>query len=190
MAAHLRFEEVLSLYGLKENDLECPCPQELKLNITDKIANWQVFGRKLGISSQKIVAIERENRTEDEKKIILLDVWEQLFGSDATCLKLAKALFDCQRRDLTEEICKEVHVCITTKSQATPIVETTHGQRPIPGSGDTSTEGALREATEGTAVAKQQTIKTEESSLSQMAQTVSTETRSKSYVLYTKLINF
>ena len=109
-------EELLSHCGVKKSDLECRCPGELKIEIAKKLSDWKVFGRTLGIAQERIEAIDRENHTEDQRKIALLDTWDQKFGSDATCLKLVTALHSCRRRDLIEDV-----VCKAVTTLATPI---------------------------------------------------------------------
>ena len=108
MAAIPSLEEVFSRCRVAESDLQCAYPYELRINVAKRLTNWREFGYSAGIPREKIEAIERDQPSEEVKRIIALDTWHQLHGSAATCLKLVKALFASDRVDLAEEVCRGV----------------------------------------------------------------------------------
>ena len=110
MAASLQVEsqpldDILSDQGLKKEDLDEECSQAIRFKISLKITDWKMTGYYLEMSSQTLRDIEVENRTEDERRIVLLETWHKREGRRATCYRLLQALYRCQRRDLVEEMC-------------------------------------------------------------------------------------
>ena len=59
-------------------------------------------GRFLEISSEKLAAIDRENDTEEQRKVALLHLWSRREGRGASCLKLASMLHRRERADLVD----------------------------------------------------------------------------------------
>ena len=108
MAAIPSLEEVFSRCKVTENDLQLACPRELRINLAKRLTNWRVFSYRVGIPREKIEAIERDQPSEEVKRIVAVDTWHQLHGSGATCLKLVKALYASERVDLVEEVCRGV----------------------------------------------------------------------------------
>ena len=106
--AELNLEDVVSRCGLPRGRLQEECSLEIILKIAAKLDDWKMVGHYLGIPSEKLKAIERENDTEDQRKIAMLDVWHKREGKAASCWKLANALYQHGRRDLVESLCKAV----------------------------------------------------------------------------------
>ena len=67
-----------------------------------------MVGHYLTMPSEELKAIERENDTENLRKVAMLDTWHKREGKAASCWKLANALFQHGRRDLIESLCKAV----------------------------------------------------------------------------------
>ena len=61
-----------------------------------------MVGHYLGIPSEKLKAIEREDYTEDQRKVALLETWRKGEGRSATCWKLVNALDKHGRQDLVK----------------------------------------------------------------------------------------
>ena len=98
--------ELLGRYDLRTTDLEWECPREIRNKIAVKLIDWKVFGAFLGFPPEKVASIDADHRTEDQRKIALLDSWHEREGEYATCLKLAKVLHDRNRRDLICQLCQ------------------------------------------------------------------------------------
>ena len=84
-------EEIISCNGLTHKDLESVCPRDVRLEVALKIVEWKMFGRYLNVPEEKLVAIDRENYTEDQRRVDLLDTWSNREGEGASYLKLAHA---------------------------------------------------------------------------------------------------
>ena len=101
-------EDILSRHGLKEKDLERECPRDIRHRIAAKIIDWKMVGYFLEFPAEKLAAIDRENDTEDQRKVVLLDSWGKREGRKASFLKLATVLHRRERADLVELLCVNV----------------------------------------------------------------------------------
>lgn len=101
-------EEILSRHGLKETDLDRECPQSVRDEIALKLDDWEMVGRCLEFSLEKLRDINRENTRQELCRIALLDTWGKREGKRATYLKLAGALHRRQRCDLVEFLCAQL----------------------------------------------------------------------------------
>ena len=108
MATALSLEEVLSQYGLKRKDLEAVCPRDVRNKVAVELIDWKMVGHCFDFSRAKLEAIDRENQTEDQRKVALLDAWGESEGKGATYFKLAEILHRRGRRDLVQMLCDEL----------------------------------------------------------------------------------
>ena len=98
-------EEVLSRYGLKPTDLDKECPERVRDEVAVKLDDWEMAGRYLEFTLEKLRDINRENCSQELCRIALLDTWGKREGKKATYLKLASVLYRRQRCDLVEFLC-------------------------------------------------------------------------------------
>ena len=101
----LYLEEILSKHGLMKNDLDKKCSPCIRNDIALKISNWKMIGHHFGIPKEKLIAIQIENRTEEERRVELLCTWSEQKGKQATYLKLIDALYHRKRCDLVDTLC-------------------------------------------------------------------------------------
>ena len=106
--AELNLKDIVARCGLTKERLQEECSREVSLKIATKLDDWKMVGHYLGIPPEKLKAIERENDTEDQRKVALLDTWRKGEGRGATYWKLANALYEHGRRDLVELLCKAI----------------------------------------------------------------------------------
>ena len=107
--AKLKLEDIVSRCGLTSERLHEECSREIVLEIATKLKDWKMVGNYLSMPSEKLKAIERENDTEDQRKVAMLDTWREREGAAASYWKLANALYQHGRRDLVEILCKAIH---------------------------------------------------------------------------------
>lgn len=112
MAVSLK--EILSPYGIAEKDLDKECSNDIISRIALKIIDWKVTGHCLGVPKEKISAIDVDNKTEEQRRIALLDTWRMREGKNATYSKLIHALHDQGQCDLVEILCNLVKSVIRT----------------------------------------------------------------------------
>ena len=101
-------EEILSRHGLKLEDLDKECPGSVRDEVAAKLDDWEVVGRYLEFTLEKLRDINRENASQELCRIALLDTWGKREGKRATYLKLASVLHRRQRCDLVEFLCAKL----------------------------------------------------------------------------------
>ena len=101
-------EEILSRYGLKVTDLDRECPREVRDEIAVKFDDWEMAGRCLEFTLEKLRDINRENSSQELCRIALLDAWGKREGKAATYCKLAGVLYRRERCDLVEFLCAKL----------------------------------------------------------------------------------
>ena len=104
----LSLEEVLSKHGLKRQDLEAVCPRDIRNKVAVELVDWKMVGHCLNFSRAKLEAIDRENQTEDQRKVALLDAWGEREGKQSSYFKLAEVLHQRGRNDLLQILCDEL----------------------------------------------------------------------------------
>ena len=106
----LDLEEVLSQNDITREDLDKECSPGIRYEIAIRIIDWKMIGYYFGIPKEKLVAIEKENRTEEQCRVDLLYTWSMREGRQATYYKLINALYHRDRRDLVETVCKLIRI--------------------------------------------------------------------------------
>lgn len=113
----LSLDDVLARHEVKREDLDFNCPRMIRYRIAGELTGeWNLLGIELDISGSKLKSIHHDNhlRGDEDKAVALLDVWAEEYGEDATCLKLAEALYSRKKRNIIEVLCREVKGCIRT----------------------------------------------------------------------------
>ena len=106
-------EEILSRYEFKITDLDRECPQSVRDEVAVKFDDWEMIGRYLEFTQEKLRNINHENTSQEQCKIALLDTWAKREGGKATYLKLAGVLHRRQRYDLVEFLCAKLKLIMT-----------------------------------------------------------------------------
>ena len=101
-------EDLLSRHGLTRDELESVCPRDVRHNVAVKLVDWKMVGHCFSFPKEKLAAIDRENDTDDLRKVALLDTWSEREGKGATCLKLANVLHQRERNDLVGFLCDRI----------------------------------------------------------------------------------
>ena len=114
-------EEILSRHGLKETDLDRECPRDIRDEIAGKLDNWEMVGRCLEFTLEKLRDINRENASQELCRIALLDTWSRREGKGATYLKLADVFHRRKRRDLVEFLCEKIKSSMRLRPLPMPI---------------------------------------------------------------------
>ena len=73
-----------------------------------KLDDWEMVGRYLEFTLEKLRDINRQNCGQELCRIALLDTWGKREGKKATYLKLASVLHRRQRCDLVDFLCAKV----------------------------------------------------------------------------------
>ena len=101
-------EEIISGHGLTRKDLESVCPRDVRHEVALKVEDWKMVGHLFNVPQEKLTAIDLENRTEDQRRVALLDTWSNIEGEGASYLKLAHVLNQRRRNDLVKFLCGRI----------------------------------------------------------------------------------
>ena len=92
--------------------------------VSNCCSNYQLANDRtlqyFGIPDEKIVAIQVENRTEEECRVALLHTWSEQEGKQATCLKLIHELYHQGRCDLVDSLCSLIKLKSDVGPRDTP----------------------------------------------------------------------
>ena len=114
-------ENLLYRHGLKSTDLMLACPRDVRHEVAVKIVDWKMVGHCFSVPKEKLAAIDRDNETEDQRRVALLESWSEREGSEASYFKLASVLHQRNRNDLVDLLCDKV-LTVKTKPQEFPVV--------------------------------------------------------------------
>jgi hypothetical protein len=123
MDARPTLNDILLEHKLDRNQLHKECSPEILLMIAERVSEWNLFGRYLGISKQDLSAIGRQYDTLAQKRMATFSTWHEREGTKATYLRLADALYQNGRKDLIDLLCNTVIIHRETgpsKSQTVP----------------------------------------------------------------------
>ena len=99
-------EDLLSHQGLERKDLGGRYPADMRLEIIQLFDDWKMRGYYFGFTSQKLNDIKIDNDNEEQRRIALLNAWEQRKGKGPpSYLKLVEVLHHRGRADLVERVC-------------------------------------------------------------------------------------
>ena len=113
---------VLNRFELKREDFDFECPRKIRDRIAEEIIEeWYLVGRALDVSHKKLKSIRCDSSLTlpEEKAVTVLDAWAEEHGSEATCLKLAEALYGRKKTSVLEILCREVKNDSTSGSSVT-----------------------------------------------------------------------
>ena len=116
----LHLEEILSRHNIAKEDFDKECSLHVRYQIAVQITNWRMMGHYFGIPNEKIVAIQVENRTEEERRVALLRTWSEREGKQATYLNLIRALYHRRRCDLVDSLCSLIKLKSDVGPRDTP----------------------------------------------------------------------
>ena len=105
-----KMDRVLNECSLERKDLDFKCTRKIILRIAGKIiSEWYLVGRELDVAEEKLTSIRNDgSHSPEEKAVAMLDAWADEYGKGATCLKLATALYQRNKRSVIEILCEEV----------------------------------------------------------------------------------
>lgn len=105
--------------GISQEHLKEQVTSEHIRKISLEMTKWEDWGSALELTRTQVEDIDRENRTMHTKRLAVLQVWEESFGSAATYKKLVDALLKFKMRKMAEFVCS----LLKTPSVAIPSQE-------------------------------------------------------------------
>ena len=106
--AQISAEEVANGVGLAADELSKPCDGSINIpSLADCFSQWKVIFGSL-LSDLDLSDIDRENPTEEEKRIGALRKWKARNGCEATYKVLVDALLNRGERYQAENLCHKI----------------------------------------------------------------------------------
>ena len=103
--AQISAKEVANEVGLAADELSKPCENSIIPSLADCFSQWRVIFGSL-LSDLDLGDVERENTTEEEKRIAALRKWKARNGCCATYKILVDILLNKGERYQAESLCK------------------------------------------------------------------------------------
>ena len=89
--------------------------------ISTFLESWKLVAPHLGLKKGEIEAIESDGKSEEEKKMLMLQKWKQALVFNATYKELINALLFVRRADLAVKVCQ---MMVPTSLNSQPAVDT------------------------------------------------------------------
>ena len=100
-------EEVANEIGLAADELSKACDNNIIPSLADCFSQWRVIFGSL-LSEIDLDDTDRENTSEEEKRIAALRKWKARNGSEATYKVLVDALLNRGERYQAENLCRKI----------------------------------------------------------------------------------
>ena len=107
MMAKVSAEDVANGVGLAAGELSKPCDSNIIPSLADCFREWEVIFGSL-LSELDLDDINRENVTEEEKRIAALRKWRDRNGCEATYKVLVDALLNRGERYQADNVCRKI----------------------------------------------------------------------------------
>ena len=100
-------KDVANEVGLAANELSKPCDNSIIPSLADCFSQWRVIFGSL-LSDLDLGDVDRENTTEEEKRIAALRKWKARNGCGATYKILVDVLLNKGERYQAENLCHKI----------------------------------------------------------------------------------
>lgn len=104
--SRVTLKDIVAETGINLELLERECTQEKLLSLAEYCDPLTVMGRALGLGETQVESIERDYRSTEEKRVVLLMRWKQTFAFMATYKMFIEALLSIGRVQQATEICQ------------------------------------------------------------------------------------
>ena len=104
----LSIEEAADSTGIGLDILSKVCSDAASLDLAKYCVEWKLIGWRVGLTEGDLVAIDRDNGSEEEKRVGMLKKWKSRFAFNATYQALIEALLAEGRSAEAIEACKVI----------------------------------------------------------------------------------
>lgn len=111
-------EEVAFTAGVQDRLYKLCSVQDFE-KIVEYCKQWKKIGYSLGLTRTQIEDIDKEKKTEDEKRSTMLSIWKQSRSFKATFHKLVNAIYECGCTDDAYQVC--MYLATTAKDDTSTI---------------------------------------------------------------------
>ena len=103
------------LSGVLENEVSIDDIRK----ISSFLESWKLVALYLGLSEGEVEAIDKDGKSEEEKRWLMLQRWKQALVFNATYKELINGLLSVRRADLAVKVCQTIVSTSSTNSQLT-----------------------------------------------------------------------
>ena len=114
----ITLEDLTERYKIPSDVLENEVSIDDIKKISTFLESWKLVAPYLGLSEGDVEAIDRDGKSEEEKRLLMLQRWKQALAFKATYKKLVNTLLSIKRADLAVKVCQTV-VSSSASSQPT-----------------------------------------------------------------------
>ena len=122
----ITLEELTERFKLPSDVLKNEVSVDDIKKISTFLESWKLIAPCLGLSEGDIEAIDRNGKSEEEKRLLMLQRWKQAFIFKATYKKLVNALLSIKRADLALNVCQTLSVVSSSLASFQPTTVGTH----------------------------------------------------------------
>ena len=97
--------QLLKTYHLTESTMQRMCSTEHSLEI-EKFISWESVGPYLKVSRRALRDIDRDGYNEAGRRRLLVDLWYEECGDDATYDAIITAMLKAGKKDEATKVCK------------------------------------------------------------------------------------
>ena len=88
--------------------LDCEVQKQQLLRVSRLLEDWKEFARAAGLTEPEIVAIDRDEQTENGRRFKALHVWHKKSAFLATNRELIRIMLCIDRGDVVHKVCNMV----------------------------------------------------------------------------------
>ena len=104
----ITIEDVANRASVSLDTLSDECCQTVLLDLAKYCVDWQLVGKRLGLTVADITAVDNDNSTEDRKRVGVLEKWKDRCAFRATYHVLIEALLSQGMIQAAVEACKVI----------------------------------------------------------------------------------
>ena len=109
--------KVANQAGVKLDVLSQECSSTVLVDLAEFCEDWQLIARRLKLTQADIKAIDVDKRTEEVKRVVMLEKWKERFASKANGETFIEALLAARKTRQAVEAAKIIGtgniVCMT-----------------------------------------------------------------------------
>ena len=104
-APRVTLQDLTERYQLSQDQLDKELSEEHLREASRIIDDHEVMGPELGLDEAEMIAINRDARTHETRKVAMLKIWKQKYAYKARYKQLIAALLRCNRAGHAQRVC-------------------------------------------------------------------------------------
>ena len=104
----ITIEDVANQASISLDSLSEECSRTVLFDLAKYCIDWQLVGKRLGLSDTDITAVDSDNNTKDRKRVGVLEKWKDRCAFKATYRVFIEALLSQGMAQTAIEACKVI----------------------------------------------------------------------------------